>query len=64
MADVKKLAVVGAGQMGAGIAQVAAQSGLDVVLIDVDPKFVEKGAEVSDEDLELIEKDVSAAEVS
>ena len=41
--DVKKLAVIGAGQMGAGIAQVAAQSGIDVVLIDVDPKFVEKG---------------------
>jgi 3-hydroxybutyryl-CoA dehydrogenase len=41
--DVKKLAVIGAGQMGAGIAQVAAQSGLSVVLIDVDPKFVEKG---------------------
>ena len=28
------------------------------------PKFVERGAEISDEDLELIEKDVSAAEVS
>jgi 3-hydroxybutyryl-CoA dehydrogenase len=41
--DVKKLAVIGAGQMGAGIAQVAAQSGVDVVLIDVDAKYVEKG---------------------
>jgi 3-hydroxybutyryl-CoA dehydrogenase len=39
--DVKKLAVVGAGQMGAGIAQVAAQSGVEVVLIDVDQKLVE-----------------------
>ncbi|HLK85196.1 MAG TPA: MMPL family transporter [Candidatus Binataceae bacterium] len=28
------------------------------------PKFVERGAEVSDEDLEMIEKDVTAAEVS
>src|SRR5205823_6523659 len=37
-----KLAVIGAGQMGAGIAQVAAQSGLEVVLIDVDAKLVEK----------------------
>jgi len=37
------LAVVGAGQMGAGIAQVAAQSGLSVVLIDVSRDFVEKG---------------------
>jgi 3-hydroxybutyryl-CoA dehydrogenase len=41
--DVKTLAVVGAGQMGAGIAQVAAQSGMDVVLIDVTPDLVQKG---------------------
>jgi len=41
--DVKTLAVVGAGQMGAGIAQVAAQSGIDVILIDVSPDLVQKG---------------------
>jgi 3-hydroxybutyryl-CoA dehydrogenase len=41
--DVKTLAVVGAGQMGAGIAQVAARSGLEVVLIDVSPDLVQKG---------------------
>jgi 3-hydroxybutyryl-CoA dehydrogenase len=41
--DVKTLAVVGAGQMGAGIAQVAAQSGIEVILIDVNPDFVQKG---------------------
>jgi 3-hydroxybutyryl-CoA dehydrogenase len=41
--DVKTLAVVGAGQMGAGIAQVAAQSGVSVVLIDVSRDYVEKG---------------------
>ena len=41
--DVKTLAVVGAGQMGAGIAQVAAQSGIDVILIDVAPDLVQKG---------------------
>src|ERR1700693_3719805 len=29
--------------MGAGIAQVAAQSGIEVLLIDVDPGFVQKG---------------------
>jgi 3-hydroxybutyryl-CoA dehydrogenase len=40
--DVKTLAVVGAGQMGAGIAQVAAQSGLSVVLLDVNPELVQK----------------------
>jgi 3-hydroxybutyryl-CoA dehydrogenase len=41
--DVSTLAVVGAGQMGAGIAQVAAQAGLSVVLIDVQQDFVQKG---------------------
>ena len=40
--DVKTLAVVGAGQMGAGIAQVAAQSGLEVFLIDLDTELVAK----------------------
>jgi 3-hydroxybutyryl-CoA dehydrogenase len=37
------MAVVGAGQMGSGIAQVAAQSGLEVLLIDVKPELVQKG---------------------
>ena len=40
--DVKTLAVVGAGQMGAGIAQVAAQSGVNVFLIDLDAALVQK----------------------
>ena len=40
--DVKTLAVVGAGQMGAGIAQVAAQSGLSVVLLDLNAELVGK----------------------
>jgi 3-hydroxybutyryl-CoA dehydrogenase len=33
--SISKLGVVGGGQMGQGIAQVAAQAGLDVVLVDV-----------------------------
>lgn len=41
--DVKKIMVVGAGQMGGGIAQVAAQAGLTVVLNDIKPEFVERG---------------------
>jgi 3-hydroxybutyryl-CoA dehydrogenase len=40
--EVKTLAVVGAGQMGAGIAQVAAQSGASVVLVDLDAGLVQK----------------------
>jgi 3-hydroxybutyryl-CoA dehydrogenase len=38
-----KVAVIGAGQMGAGIAQTAAQFGYDVLLSDVDVAIAEKG---------------------
>jgi 3-hydroxybutyryl-CoA dehydrogenase len=40
---IHKLMVIGAGQMGSGIAQVAASAGLQVVLNDINPEFVEKG---------------------
>ena len=40
---VKKLLVAGAGQMGAGIVQVSAVAGLDVVMVDVADEFVERG---------------------
>ena len=40
---IKKIAVIGAGQMGHGIALVAAQSGFDVILRDIKDEFVEKG---------------------
>ncbi|HVE64824.1 MAG TPA: 3-hydroxyacyl-CoA dehydrogenase family protein [Mycobacteriales bacterium] len=39
----KKLAVIGAGLMGSGIAQVAAQAGYDVVLRDVTEASLERG---------------------
>lgn len=39
----KKIAVVGAGTMGAGIAQVLAVASRDVVLIDIKTEFVENG---------------------
>jgi 3-hydroxyacyl-CoA dehydrogenase/enoyl-CoA hydratase/3-hydroxybutyryl-CoA epimerase len=39
----KKIGVLGAGFMGAGIAYVSALAGLDVVLIDKDPETAEKG---------------------
>lgn len=41
--EVKKIMVIGAGQMGSGIAQVAAQAGLEVVLHDVKDEFVNRG---------------------
>ena len=41
--DVKVLGVIGAGQMGSGIAQVAAVMGLDVILNDINEALVQKG---------------------
>jgi 3-hydroxybutyryl-CoA dehydrogenase len=40
--DIKTIGVIGAGQMGAGIAQVAAQAGLTVVLLDANKELAEK----------------------
>jgi 3-hydroxybutyryl-CoA dehydrogenase len=40
---IEKIAVIGAGTMGHGIAQVAAQAGFDVVLEDVAEDFVSRG---------------------
>jgi 3-hydroxybutyryl-CoA dehydrogenase len=39
---IEKIMVIGAGQMGGGIAQVAAQSGLQVVLNDIDMNLIDK----------------------
>lgn len=41
--SVKKLLVAGAGQMGAGIVQVSAVAGLDVVMVDIADEFVARG---------------------
>lgn len=40
---IETLGVIGAGQMGAGIAQVASVSGLSVVMSDIKEEFLEKG---------------------
>ncbi len=41
--EVKTFGVIGAGQMGNGIAQVAAMSGLNVIMNDIKKEFVERG---------------------
>ena len=41
--DIQKLVVIGAGQMGHGIAQVAIQSGISTILVDVNDEAVKKG---------------------
>ena len=48
---VEKVQVVGAGQMGSGIAQVAAQAGLAVHLADVDEESLHKGLETIENNL-------------
>ena len=45
MAEIRVFGVIGAGQMGRGIAQVAAQAGMDVHLLDVDEATAENGVE-------------------
>ncbi len=46
--EIKTFGVIGAGQMGSGIAQVAAMSGLDVIMNDVNEDFVKRGMGVID----------------
>ena len=43
MSQINKIAVIGAGNMGSGIAQKMAQEGLHVVLVDIKEEFVERG---------------------
>jgi 3-hydroxybutyryl-CoA dehydrogenase len=49
---INKIMVVGAGQMGGGIAQVCAQAGYPVVLRDIEEKFLEKGIAVITKNLQ------------
>ncbi len=42
--DINTIAVIGGGQMGRGIAQVAAQKGLDVLLLDASAELARAGA--------------------
>lgn len=60
---VKKLGVLGAGMMGAGIAYVAAKAGIDVVLLDTTIEAAEKGKAYSAKLLaKAIERDTSTQE--
>ncbi|MBM4277930.1 MAG: 3-hydroxyacyl-CoA dehydrogenase family protein [Deltaproteobacteria bacterium] len=46
--EIKKIGVLGAGSMGNGIAQVAAQAGYQVVMRDIEDRFVENGIKTID----------------
>jgi 3-hydroxybutyryl-CoA dehydrogenase len=55
--NIKTIGVVGAGQMGNGIAQVAASSGLQVVMSDIADSFVQKGLDTISKNLSrMVEK--------
>ena len=42
--EIKKVGVIGAGFMGAGVAYVSAMAGIEVVLIDRDQESADKGS--------------------
>ena len=48
MTELRRIGVVGAGQMGRGIAHVCALAGLDVVLSDISPEALARGIETID----------------
>lgn len=55
--DIKTIGVVGAGQMGNGIAQVASQSGFQVVMSDIADSFIQKGLSTISKNLDrMVEK--------
>jgi 3-hydroxyacyl-CoA dehydrogenase/enoyl-CoA hydratase/3-hydroxybutyryl-CoA epimerase len=54
--QVRRLGILGAGMMGAGVAYVSARAGMDVVLIDSTMQLAEKGKDYS---RQLLAKDVS-----
>jgi 3-hydroxybutyryl-CoA dehydrogenase len=55
--EIKTIGVVGAGQMGNGIAQVASQSGFQVVMSDIADSFIQKGLSTISKNLDrMVEK--------
>jgi len=55
--EIKTIGVVGAGQMGNGIAQVASHSGFQVMMSDIADSFVQKGLSTISKNLDrLVEK--------
>jgi 3-hydroxybutyryl-CoA dehydrogenase len=60
---VDSIGVVGAGTMGSGIAQVAAQAGYDVVMRDIEQDLVDDGVATIDANLDrLVEKESLSAD--
>ena len=63
MTEIRSITIVGAGQMGSGIAQVAAVAGYDVLLVDVAPGQLERATVTIQESLtKLVSKERLAQE--
>ncbi|WP_371364452.1 3-hydroxybutyryl-CoA dehydrogenase [Sporomusa rhizae] len=61
--EINKVLVIGAGQMGSGIAQVMAQGGLTVILRDIAEEYVQKGIKGIEKNLaKAVEKGKLTAE--
>ncbi len=61
----KKVSVIGAGTMGSGIAQVFAMTGYDVMLVDVEQQFIDRGIVAIKKSLDkLVEKEKLSPEES
>jgi 3-hydroxybutyryl-CoA dehydrogenase len=61
--NIQTIMVVGAGQMGSGIAQVAAQAGFRVILHDIRQEFVDRGRQTIEKNLaRSVEKGKMSAE--
>ena len=64
MTEIKRVGVVGAGQMGNGIAQVAAVAGYDVVMSDVRQEALDKGLATIERSLgKLVDKERISADL-
>lgn len=62
MENIKTIGVLGAGQMGAGIAQAAAQSGLQVTLMDIEDDLLAKAREIITKSLQKLHEKGKIAE--
>ena len=61
--DIRRVGVIGAGTMGNGIAHVFARSGYEVVLCDIEQRFLDKGLATIEKNLDReVSKDKITAE--
>lgn len=52
--DIKKVAVIGSGAMGNGIAQICAMAGLNVTMVDIKQEFIDRGMATINKSLDFL----------